>query len=115
MVFLLRRTVDPRVSVPLFEFCAIMPIINTLSSLPISVGGVGVREGLFQTLLNTLCDVKKGDAVVISLLGFAMVLFWAICGGIINLFYRPLGARKAGRHEAGSSYPESTIEIAEAE
>jgi len=76
-------------SIPLADFCAIMPIINTLASLPISVGGAGVREGLFQTMLNTLSGVKKADAVVISLLGAAMVLFWGLVGGVIYIFYRP--------------------------
>jgi len=77
------------VKVPVLDFFAVMPIINTLTSLPISVGGTGVREVLFQTMLHTLCNVKIGDAYVISLLGFAMVLFWGICGGIIYVFYRP--------------------------
>lgn len=78
-----------RVSIPLIDFAAVMPIINTLASLPISVGGTGVREGLFQALLSGLCGVREADAVVISLTGFAMVLFWGIVGGIIYLFYRP--------------------------
>jgi uncharacterized membrane protein YbhN (UPF0104 family) len=75
--------------IPLLDFCAVMPIINTIASLPISVGGAGVREGLFQTLLNTLFGVAKADAVVISLLGASMVLFWGLIGGVIYLFYRP--------------------------
>jgi hypothetical protein len=78
-----------RAGVPIGDFFAVMPIINTLASLPISVGGTGVREGLFQTLLNTLCGVPEADAVVISLTGFVMILFWALIGGLIYLFYRP--------------------------
>ena len=78
-----------RAGIPLLDFFAVMPIINTLASLPISVGGTGVREGLFQSLLSTLCNVKEADAVVISLTGFAMVLFWGVVGGVVYLFYRP--------------------------
>ncbi len=78
-----------RANVPLLDFFAVMPIINTLAALPISVGGTGVREGLFQALLSTLCGIKEADAVVISLTGFAMVLFWGVVGGVIYLFYRP--------------------------
>ena len=77
------------VIVPLLHFFSVMPIVNTLASLPISVGGLGVREGLVQTLFHTLCNVKTGDAAAFSLLGAAMVLFWGLCGGVINLFYRP--------------------------
>jgi hypothetical protein len=76
--------------IPVFEFFAIMPIINTLASLPISVGGAGVREGLFQTMLTTLCtNVNTAEAVGVSLLGASMVLSWGLVGGIIYLFYRP--------------------------
>ena len=78
-----------RAGVKITDFFAVMPIINTLAALPISVGGTGVREGLFQSLLHALCNVKEADAVVISLTGFAIVLFWALIGGVIYLFYRP--------------------------
>ena len=78
------------VVIPIFQFFAIMPIINTIAALPISVGGTGVREGLFQTMLTTLCvNVPSTAAVGVSLLGWGMVLFWGLCGGIIYLFYRP--------------------------
>lgn len=75
--------------VRLMDLFAVMPIINTVSSLPISVGGAGVREGLFQTFLNTLCDVPIPVATVISLTGAAIVLFWGLVGGVVYLFYRP--------------------------
>lgn len=101
------------VIIPLLDFCAVMPIINTLSSLPISVGGTGVREGLFQTMLNTLCGVPTGAAVVISLLGFAMVLFWGIIGGVIYLFYRP--SEHAGLKEIEEQVATLQHEIAETE
>ena len=78
-----------RAKVSLPDFFSVMPIINTISSIPISVGGTGVREGLFQTLLGKLCGIPEANAVVISLTGFAMVLFWAVVGGVIYLFYRP--------------------------
>ena len=77
------------VRIPLLDFFAIMPIVNTIAALPISVGGAGVREGLFQTMLNTLCGVSKGDALAISLLGWGMVAFWGLVGGVIYLLYKP--------------------------
>jgi uncharacterized protein (TIRG00374 family) len=76
-------------AVPMLNFFSVMPIINTISSLPISVGGTGVREGLFKALLMPLCNVSQEIAIGTSLLGFSMVLFWAVVGGIIYLFYRP--------------------------
>lgn len=78
-----------RATIPFGDFIAVMPIISTLASLPISVGGTGVREGLFQALLSALCGIREADAVVISLTGFVMILFWGLLGGVIYLFYRP--------------------------
>ena len=71
------------------DLASVMPIVNTLSSLPISVGGTGPREGMFQTLLSELCGLSPGQAIAISLTGFVLVLFWGIVGGIIYAFYRP--------------------------
>ena len=78
-----------RQSTPLLDFFSVMPIINTIAALPISVGGAGVREKLFENLLSNLCGIKPAVAVAISLTGFAMLVFWAIAGGVIYLFYRP--------------------------
>ena len=67
----------------------VMPIILTLASMPVSVGGTGVREGLFATLLVPLCGVTSGVAITLSLTGFMLTAAWAALGGIIYLFYRP--------------------------
>ena len=48
------------------DIFAIMPIVNTIVSLPVSVGGVGVREGLFSVLLGSLTGLSGAVAVVIS-------------------------------------------------
>ena len=68
---------------------SVMPIVNTISALPISLSGVGVREGLFETLLNTLYATPKSLAVLISLTTFVLTVFWSLMGGIVYLFYRP--------------------------
>jgi len=75
--------------IPVINFVSVMPIIGTISSIPISVGGTGVREALFKALLTPLCGVEDKIAVDISLLGFSMTLFWSVVGGVIYLFYRP--------------------------
>jgi uncharacterized membrane protein YbhN (UPF0104 family) len=71
------------------DFCSVMPIVNTLTALPISVGGTGPREGMFQTLLSELCGLSKGQAVAISLTGFVLVVFWSVVGGVVYAIYRP--------------------------
>ena len=68
-------------------FC-VMPIVSTVTALPISLGGAGVREGLFITLLGALYQTPKEIAMSISISGFLMVVFWSLTGGIVYLLYR---------------------------
>jgi uncharacterized membrane protein YbhN (UPF0104 family) len=71
------------------ELCTIMPIVNTLAAMPISLGGLGVREGLFQVFLGQLCEVSEAVAVVISSTGYLLTLMWGLVGGVVYMFYRP--------------------------
>lgn len=71
------------------ELCAIMPIVNTITSLPISVGGLGVREKLFQVFLGDLCGVSQAVAALMSTAGYGLSLVWGLLGGVLYLFYRP--------------------------
>jgi uncharacterized membrane protein YbhN (UPF0104 family) len=78
------------VRLPTFgELCTIMPIVNVLAAMPISLGGLGVREGLFQIFLSNLCGVSEAVAVVTSSTGYFLMLCWGMIGGVLYLFYRP--------------------------
>ena len=68
---------------------SVIPIVNTISSLPISLAGIGVREKLFATMLNSLYGTSENLAVLISITGFALGVLWSLIGGIIYLTYRP--------------------------
>ena len=65
-----------------------MPIVNTLTALPISFAGIGVRESLFQVLLHDLCRAPEAIGVLIGALGFATRLLWGLPGGAAFLWYR---------------------------
>jgi uncharacterized membrane protein YbhN (UPF0104 family) len=73
------------------ELCVIMPVVSTITAMPISLGGIGVREGLFQVFLGELCGVTPGVAVLISSVGYFLTLAWGLVGGLVYLFYRPSG------------------------
>jgi len=68
-----------------------MPVISTITALPISLAGMGVREGLFETMLGTLFGTPRDVAILISLGGFFVTLVWGLIGGALYLFYRPTG------------------------
>ena len=71
------------------EFFAIAPVVDTIVAMPISLGGIGVREGLFQVFLGELCQVAGGVAVVISSTGYLLTFCWGLVGAVIYMFYRP--------------------------
>ena len=71
------------------ELCSVLPVVNTITSLPISLGGIGVREGLFQIFLSQLAGVHEAVALVISSTGFLLTAGWGALGGLLYLFYRP--------------------------
>ncbi len=76
-------------SVTWLNMMAVMPIVAVITSLPISISGVGVREGLFEKLLGDLHGVPGDTAVLISLTGFLVIVLWSAAGGLMYLFYRP--------------------------
>lgn len=85
-----RSFAAPSTKLPTFaEFFAIMPIVGTITALPISLGGIGWREVLFQTFLGNLCDASEGVAVAISSSGYFLTLGWGLIGGLMYLSYRP--------------------------
>lgn len=73
----------------LLDYWGIMPIVNTIAAVPISIGGTGVREGLFIKLLGGLCHISEASALTISLTSYAVLILWSLVGGVVYLFYRP--------------------------
>jgi uncharacterized membrane protein YbhN (UPF0104 family) len=62
-----------------------MPVIDSISGMPISVAGVGVREKLFEVLMRDLAGVPPETAVAASLAGFACNVLWAGLGALFFL------------------------------
>ena len=80
-----------RAQVAVVNFFAIMPIERTISSLPISFAGVGLREKIFQIMLHGLCGVPEAVAVLIGSMSFLVMLVSCAPGGIVYFFYKPSG------------------------
>src|SRR5204862_1253830 len=80
--------------VPVTNFFAVMPIERTISALPISFAGVGLRERILQTLLHQVCGVTEGVAVLICSLSFLIMVLCCLPGGIVYFFYKPSGVAK---------------------
>jgi hypothetical protein len=77
------------------ELFSALPIIETVAALPITPGGLGTREKLFDDMLTSLADLQDGVAPAISMMGYFCIAFWGVVGGIFYLFYRPSKKQRA--------------------
>lgn len=74
---------------PIVDFFAVMPIERTISSMPISFAGVGLREKVLQIMLHGLCGVPEAVAALIGSLSFLVMVICCLPGGIVYFLYRP--------------------------
>jgi uncharacterized membrane protein YbhN (UPF0104 family) len=85
------------IDLPLVVFCVVMPIVTISTMLPISLGGLGVREGLLTFLLTRL-DVAGSEAIALAFLIYLVYVIIALGGGLTQLLWHP-AARRDGTEE----------------
>ncbi len=81
--YFLAASID--LSIPFRYFLLFMPLIWILSLLPISLNGLGVREGSFVYLFSSLGYPSELVSLV-SVLGLFILIVQGLMGGIIFLF-----------------------------
>ena len=83
-------------TVTYMQMLVIITVVICVISLPISIGGHGVREGIFVIMftafglirLNQQSGAGQETAILFSLLFFAIPLVWSLVGGIVYLSFR---------------------------
>ena len=70
---------------------SIMPIVDTLTMLPVALYGLGLREALFNALLGAFFGTPSATATLISLGGFGAQAVVALCGVLFLPFVKLLG------------------------
>ena len=80
-------TVAFNISVPIIYFFIFIPIIMLVLMIPISIGGLGVREGTFIAFFS-LVGMSINEAVIISFTTTLMVNLVNLLGGVAYLFYK---------------------------
>jgi len=78
-----------RLPLSLADMFTIMPLVDTLTMLPVTLYGIGLRETLFEYLLGGLFSVAPGAATLTSLGGFALQATVALLGGLLIPFTSP--------------------------
>lgn len=68
---------------------AIVPTVTSISALPITPSGLGVRENLYVWMLAAPgVNVEAATALLLSLIGYATSLLWSLIGGVVYLTQR---------------------------
>lgn len=75
--------------VSLFYFVVIIPIINIMTILPITLGGIGLREGAFVFLLASQ-GIQPHAAISLSLIAFSLSVIASLIGLYEYLRYKNL-------------------------
>lgn len=66
----------------------VVPMITLLVSIPITPGGLGVREGLYIRFLTVHQGIAAAAALSIGFMSFVSNLLMSLPGGLIYIFYR---------------------------
>ena len=77
-------------AVPLWYLVLFVPVVQILSALPVSFGGLGIREGGYVLCL-ALWGIGRDEALAFGLVWSAIVLGANICGGLAFLVFPEAG------------------------
>jgi uncharacterized protein (TIRG00374 family) len=72
-----------QIDLPFSVFLAVMPLVYVITVLPISLGGLGVREGTLSYLL-TRVGIALPDAILLAFVIYLNQLFVGSIGGVIQ-------------------------------
>src|SRR5436305_2920712 len=77
--------------VKVIDFFAVLPIERTITALPISFAGLGLREQILQVMLHNVCHASVAVSKLIGTMGFLIIFFCCVPGGIVYFLYKPSG------------------------
>jgi glycosyltransferase 2 family protein len=73
--------------VSILYFFLFLPIIGAITLLPISIGGLGVRESLSVAFFANKAGLLTSDvAFAMSSLSFSFLIVYSLIGGLIYVF-----------------------------
>ena len=64
-----------------YYFLVFMPVITLLTMIPVSLNGIGIREGSFVFFFG-MVGYTPEQALSVSLLAYAVLVIFGICGGV---------------------------------
>lgn len=76
------------VSTSILYYFLFIPVIGILTMIPITVGGLGMRENMFVNIFNSVAGIAREKATAISGLYLIVNFLFALIGGIVFLFIK---------------------------
>lgn len=98
--FVVARSLGVRINI--IYFFIFLPIIGAITLLPISIGGLGLRDAT-TIFFFAKAGVARDLAFAMSLLNFFFLLAWGILGGIIYVL--TVHHRRIQHHKSPSVHP----------
>ncbi|BBG65179.1 hypothetical protein NNO_0476 [Hydrogenimonas sp.] len=86
-------------NITFLNLMSIMPLVYIATVIPISLGGIGVREGV-MTAGMALYGINVSDAVMVSLLLYLTKIFVGIIGWLFYINFKPNHTTKEVYHES---------------
>jgi len=74
------------INISIIDYFTIIPLIMSIAALPITPGGLGIREGLSVTMLGAM-SVSAHQALPLSLMIYFISVAFSLIGGFIFLGY----------------------------
>jgi len=75
-----------QINMTIIDYFTVIPLIISIAAIPITPGGLGVREGLAVTMLGAL-NVSAHQALPLSLMIYLISVVLSLIGGFIFLGY----------------------------
>lgn len=72
--------------IPYKWFLALIPCITIITTLPISIGGLGVREGSYMGIFTNI-GIQPVSSMSISFLVFSAIAIVSIAGGVLYIIH----------------------------
>lgn len=79
-------------AVPWYAFFLIVPLALVIMMVPVSINGIGVREGIFVYMLGWY-GVSEPDALALAWIAFGFVLLQGLIGALVYALRREMVVR----------------------
>jgi uncharacterized membrane protein YbhN (UPF0104 family) len=89
VAFIVMIGVAVGLAIPIWAYLLVVPLVWLVTSLPVSLGGIGVREASFVTLLPAF-GVTAADALKFGILVSAISIVTAATGALVALLARQI-------------------------